>query len=207
MTEKPEPIRDTSERDDSLRMRSVLYLVALLIYLGATLCLGYILWNVVIIWITSPNSNEQILMGLTAITMIIIEASLGLYMFNLIRWAFTGTTFFNLQDLSTLFLPFIKNKPMPLKKRMITGIIASPMLIVLDLTLLIVVFVILNVDDLSRLHYFDWMNTLFAVFGLITTIIGSILLVLLHINYLHWVITGTPIKSIFDLWDWSIKSK
>lgn len=206
MDETPQPGQNMSERAPNLRKKSVYYLVSLSIFLCVTFLLGYVLWNVTIIWVTSRNPDERTLMGLIAINLIFFEVTIGLYLLSLMHWILKGLPIFDLRENLTLWV-FPNRETIPLRKRIRTCIVILPLLAVIDTTFIIMIFVIVNVNNFSQAQYFDFVYTLSATFGKIVTIIGCIVLFFLQVSYLHWVLTGFPIRSFSDLFNWTLRSE
>ena len=93
--------------------------------------------------------------------------------------------------------PSIETSP-PIAARAATAIFVLPTFLLLDLAL-----VTLTVSVSTALAADPEPLTKLALLGADLVIVGAeLFLAYQHVNYAHWVLTGSPIKSLQDLGDW-----
>jgi hypothetical protein len=176
----------------SFRNRALRNLLVLPLFLLVFCALGFLLWQISISWVMTSNPTIKFLLSISALLLLLTEAVLAYLILRYTIWVYTGNP--NPGWSTTLIWlssPF--SQVLPIRQRLTTIIFLFPILILLDLAFVVLATTVIwmnthiitlgNSFTGSLSVYIDW----FFLF------IGFVFLVYLHMNYVHWIITGFPI--------------
>jgi hypothetical protein len=94
------------------------------------------------------------------------------------------------------------NKNLSLEKRKKITLYACPGILALDMGFLIVTVTIVRITVLSWINFnaYNFLLSGVSIFSMTAVIVSACY----HISWVHWVITGFPIKTWEDLKNWHV---
>ena len=177
------------------RKRVLTNLIVLPIFLLTFGILGFMMWNISLIWATLSESIQKTLFGISGMFILLLELFLAFIFLLFTRWVYTGQkgnvlkifqewAFFTSVDHST-----------SLKNRKLTMLFLLPVLLIVDGGLIVLILTTILVINKSSIIHYLWTDWLFLTISSLIDIFGLMYLVYFHIKFIDWVVKGRPVIS------------
>ena len=177
------------------RKRVLTNLIVLPIFLLTFGILGFMMWNISLIWATLSESIQKTLFGISGMFILLLELFLAFIFLLFTRWVYTGQKGNVLKIFQEWAFFTSVDHSRSLKNRKLTMLFLLPVLLIVDGGLIVLILTTILVINKSSIIHYLWTDWLFLTISSLIDIFGLMYLVYFHIKFIDWVVKGRPVIS------------
>ena len=196
---KPESDPESGKDNRSSKIR-LIFIVTL--HLTALIGILWLIFSASLQWVSATNSNLKMLWLISCILLVILEFFVGFSILNLSKQIRSGQKKLRMGIGMPELLP--KFKDLNHSKRVRVFVYSVPGLFAIDLSLGFLTIILIRVLSTILFIKQNVVSGLWIV--LVILALGYLYILYFNLSFIHWVITGRPVKSVRDLMDWSKSS-